>query len=261
MFRTTLCAAAAAGCLLAGSAHAAIVVGSGTDNEVLNGDLTMSLDIDAGSNVVLLLAVTRRNSLAPTVTVNWSGDGGTADAVSLLVTEDSGPNRSNTIYGIELGTIGLAETVTFNFDSSDGRAVGTALQLSNATLTGAITAKDDGAADGDPIALAATLSGVSSGSFVFANAMRASGGSTITFSAPTETILDPISSGRDTQRVAYDLDVAAGDYNVAASAAVGSSSPDAHLTAVAIAAIPEPGSLALLGLGGLCLLGGRRKRA
>ena len=35
----------------------------------------------------------------------------------------------------------------------------------------------------------------------------------------------------------------------------------AHINAIELTAIPEPASLALLGLGGLCMLGGRRRRA
>ena len=236
--------------------HAAIVVGSTPANPAdINGDTSMTLDIDAGSDVVLLLSLTRRNSLAPTVTLDWTG--GTGVAVTELVTVDAGTNRSNSIFGIELGTVGAVETVTFNFDTSDGRAAATGIQLLGATLTGYGSTSDSYYSNGT---LTGDLTGVAEGSFVFANMSNATPVSTLNFSAPSEVQFSELSTGRDSHRSAYDLDVAAGTYSVSGTVAGAGGADFSSLTAVSIVAIPEPGTLALVGVAGICALAFIRNR-
>jgi hypothetical protein len=221
--------------MAAGAASAGVIAVEASYQEVLNGDTSVDLDIVASDDVVLLFSLSRRNSLGPAVTLDWSG--GTGDAVTQLVAVSTATNRSNSIYAIELGDIAANETVTFNF-ASDGRAAGTLVQLSGAALTGVKTvgppiAFDDGQTTGD-------LTDVVADSFVLANGYGASGGGAISFAAPAEVVFSQISTGRDVHRSAYDLDVAAGTYTADLTVTNIGGSDQRSLTAVAIAPIPEP---------------------
>jgi len=239
------------------SAHSQIVVGNDTSNQLLNNSTSLSLDIDAGSNVVVLFSLYQRNNLAPAVTLDWAG--GSDLSVLELVTESNGSSRSTTIYGFSLGTVTALQAstpVTFKF-ASDGKAAGTALQLSNATLTGAVVGKDEGSQNPtlDPV-----LSGLGSGSFVFAAAAsdRASG-VTQTYTAPSEVVFDQITSNNFSYTSAYQTG-ASGNYQVSAAIANGQGATYSNLVAVGIAPIPEPSTLAMLlgGVGALFLFRKRR---
>jgi hypothetical protein len=191
--------------------------------------------------------------LGPAVTLDWSG--GTGDTVTQLVTVSETSNRSNSIYGIALGDIAADETVTFDF-TSDGRAAGTLVQLSGATLTGVKTVGPPVSAG--PGTVTGDLTDVAAGSFVFANGYSATGSASLDFTAPAEVKFSELETGRDSHRSAYDLDVAAGTYTASMTVTGGGGADAKSLSAVAVAPIPEPATLSLLALGGLALI--RRRK-
>jgi len=229
------------------SAQAQIAV-VGSMSADVSGDTSVTLDIQPGNDVVLVLGNYRRNSVATPITLSWSG--GSSIPVTQLVTENlNDNNRSSTIFGISLGTVSAAETVTFNFGSSDGRAAASAIQLTGATLAGYQGATNE--ASGSQTDFTASLSNVTAGSLVFGFGASTNRDATFAFDSVDAT-QTRISTNRDAYQSAYALNSLAGDVDFVLDLTTPNGGDYVNMAAVAIAPIPEPSTYALL-LGGLSL--------
>jgi len=240
------------------AASPAAVVGENTDLLVTSGNTphTDTFSFDASTNTVFLVAITYEAGAQTTgVTLDPTGAN---IGLTKLVESNFNSSIYTAIYGVNLGTVAAGNLdYTLTTTSSLKNSI-SAIQLSNATLAG-IQTDVDGTSNSVTNPLTADFTGLASGSTVVTVVAARKAG--IAFSVggtPAET--SSIASGAQNhhQGISYTTGVAGG---LTRTWTGDDSTDDTSLSAVAIAVVPEPASLALLGLGGLCILGGRGRRA
>jgi len=246
MFKSRiLLPAVAIALLLAPALHAAVML-EASDLNVSTTAGTRSLNLQAATDTVLLVGVTGEGSDATAVTFDPAG----TNQAMTLIDSNGFSGMFAGVWGIELGAVS-AGSVDF---SISGGAAYSVVQLSDATLTGALS---DNAGNDNQSTISNTINGIPSGSFVFSvisNAQQSQGINSSSYDSS-----DEVGANNYNFAYGYSSDVS-GDQTYTWNNPAPSSLRDNALVTVAISPIPEPASLALLGLGSLLVISGRRKR-
>ena len=220
---------------------------------------------EASTNTVLLMAITGHD-LGDGITATYDV-GGTDQAMTQLGGLSvsgggalDGDNAFATIFAIELGSVSevVGVDISWSLDSGTDRGTASFFQLSDATLTGALTDADTSVGV-SPISTTVSFTGLSAGSFVLSGTAANNNSSGITSFTGTPT--DPgftftADEGAYNNGLAYSLDVS-GDVSITTG---NNGTREFAMSGIAIAAIPEPGTLALVGIAfGVMVVSNRRR--
>lgn len=250
--------------LSASSTHAAVVEENVFTVQTPNlstpgavGTHSFDVTLSASTNTVVLVGTAGTFGSEDSTAVTVGGN-----AATLLASESLANTGEANVWAVSLGSVSAGD-VTVEVTYSDGSAGNAnvamiAVQLSGATLVGFDSDDDAGSAGNNP---SITLADAAAGSYAFSAGSFNRAATTNTLSGITN--LSVGNQGGSASAGAYafggqeisSLSTLSITYDTAGNA------KGTNLSGVVIQTIPEPASLVLLGLGGLCLLSGRRRAA
>lgn len=247
------------------SSHAAVTVAT---SETFTGDNTNraththTFDQVLSSDTVLLMVITGHDAATSGFSAIYDV-GGTDQAMTQLgglvlssATAD-GDNAYATIFAIELGAAAAGDVdISWSIDSGTDRGTASFFQLAGATLAGVQTDSDTSTTN-NPTTTTVSFTGLTAGSFVLAATGVNNNSASIdtVTGTPTPDATGKADEGAYNNGFGYTLNVT-GDASITMTDA---GTRDWATTGIAIAPIPEPASLALVGLGSLLMLSRSRR--
>ncbi|GEM_PF-6205082 len=226
-----------------------------TDNVSPYSSFSLVDETNAIQNSMLLVSLTGEGDTTSGVTIDWSG--GMGVAANVMVEEEAGSPYTG-IYLFDLGDVS-SETITIHLPivGQVDRERVSILQLSGGDIDSVIS--NTGRVTNKSTTGKTTLADVEDGSFVFSvGSTRKNGRNLVATAGNSDAAAWQGNGDGRGHGYMWDLDSAAGTRD--AGFTLSGDTDGMSISAVSIAAIPEPGTLALLGVAGLALGLMRRRR-
>jgi len=239
------------------SAHAAVVVEDSANNFTdTNADFALGLTIDSTTNNVLIVVLAANDNNSNTITATYQA--GQTDEISLTkLEEQTSPNAGTIIFAAEVASFASTGAKSISVDTGTGTLVNAqAYYLSNATLTGGGTFGAGGNAN-EIITL--DVHGVSAGDFITGvSGNKNTNLTTYTDVGPSDAAVTDLTTNARRPLFIELQNAAAGDYDLTWDGN-NKNHAAAAIWVTSAAEVPEPASLALMGLGTLLMLGRTRR--
>ena len=212
---------------------------------------TGTIVLNASTDTVLLGIVTGQDaasvsSSAFSAQYDPTGSNASMTELAFVADGDGGNNAFSAIYGISLGSVSAgSKNISWSINTGNAKGTLSLFQLAGATLDGFSQTTDTGAGT-----VATSFTGLGAGSFVIsatgvdANSANYGTSDSGLTGTPTPTFVDSQDEGSYVNSILYTSDV----MGSASHSATTTSSEKQSMASVAIAAIPEPSSLGLMGI-------------